>query len=423
MKKLIILGILLVGTLSPSAQKNLTIQDDITVLTSDSLEGRYVGSAGEKKAAAYLAKRMEQIGLAPKGVDGYYQYFSFRPHPAVQRIQDGDSVRYGTGLVKEVTGRNVVGYWDRGYAHTVVIGAHYDHLGWGDENSLWSGSPGLHRGADDNASGVAALLSIATQLKAEEMVDNGKALGEVNYLFIAFSGEEKGLYGSNYFCKNPTVPVESMCFMINMDMVGRLKADRSLAISGIGTAKNWKKILVQKNKKQPRAFQLVLDESGVGPSDHTSFYNTKIPAIHFFTGQHEQYHKPTDVKELINYAGLEDLTAYIEDVICAGATKLPFSFTPTQEKKQAQAADFKVTLGVMPDYLYSGDGLKLDGVKEGKPAQKGGLQQGDIIIQMGKYPIKDIYAYMEALSHFAPGEKTEVVVLRNNEKLKKEVEF
>jgi hypothetical protein len=397
------------------------LMSDITVLTSDSLEGRLVGTEGEIKASKYIEKRMQAIGLSPKGSVGFMQYFQFTPKASPHKMTKEGETTLGTGYVKEQTGRNVIGFWDRGFDKTIVIGAHYDHLGWGDENSLWSGEKGIHRGADDNASGVASMLWIASFIKQQP--DN--ILGDANFLFIAFSGEEKGLYGSNYFCKNPTIAKEQISAMFNMDMVGRLKPERTLAINGVGTSPFWTKAIKSQNKKlKNNKFELVLSTSGIGPSDQTSFYNIGIPAIHFFTGQHGEYHKPTDIVDLINTNGLKDISNFISQLViqCSQQNKLTFTTTKDETKDNA-ASNFKVTLGVMPDYLYSGDGLKLDGTKEGRPGAKAGLKSGDIIIQMGKFEIKDIYAYMNALGNFNPGDKTEVVFIRDGKKQKASVTF
>lgn len=415
----VILLIAGLSNLNIALSQSTSLKNDILVLTSDSLEGRLVGSPGEAKAAQYIANRMRSLGLIPKGSNDYYQYFTFTPHAAPHKIDNGDKVSLGQGYVKEQTGRNVIGYWDRQGSKTIVIGAHYDHLGFGDENSLWSGAPGIHRGADDNASGVAALLEIAQFLKNSP----SENLGDANFLFIAFSGEEKGLYGSNYFCKNPTLPIASISCMFNMDMVGRLKAERTLAINGTGTSPFWEKNIKKINKKLNSPFELVLSESGVGPSDHTSFYNVGIPAIHFFTGQHGEYHKPTDTENLINYAGLNDIVTYIEKIILKASQENKLSFTTTKDESKQTASNFKVTLGVMPDYLYSGVGLKIDGTKEGRPGAKAGLKQGDIILKMGKFEINDIYGYMDALGKFSPGEKTEIEIKRGDNKMKLDVTF
>lgn len=208
-----------------------------------------------------------------------------------------------------------------------------------------------------------------------------------------------------------------------MDMVGRLKAERTLAINGTGTSPFWEKNIKKMNKKINSPFELVLSESGVGPSDHTSFYNVGIPAIHFFTGQHGEYHKPTDTENLINYAGLNDIVTYIEKIILKASQENKLSFTTTKDESKQTASNFKVTLGVMPDYLYSGVGLKIDGTKEGRPGAKAGLKQGDIILKMGKFEINDIYGYMDALGKFSPGEKTEIEIKRGDNKMKLDVTF
>jgi hypothetical protein len=376
----------------------------ITTLSSDAYEGRQTGSESERKAADYIVKTMKKIGLTAKGVYGtWFQTFTFVPHPPVKVHQIGDSTQLGMGLVKEVSARNVIGYIDNGAATTVVIGAHYDHLGWGDENSL-STEKAIHNGADDNASGVGAMLSVAYKLKNSASKNN-------NYLFIAFSGEEKGLYGSNFFCKNPTVT--NMNYMINLDMVGRLNAEKSLAISGVGTSTNWKAELDLVNNY---GFKNVYSESGVGPSDHTSFYNTGIPAIHFFTGQHADYHKPSDDADKINYEGVNAISSYIYDVVVALNDNGKLGFLKTKDESTA-AASFKVSLGVVPDYLFGGEGMRIDGTREGKPAAIAGMKQGDVVVQIGTYKVTDMYTYMEALSKFEKDQKTEVTILRGDERL------
>lgn len=382
---------------------------DIEVLASDSLEGRATGSVGEKKAADYLIKRMSAMGLKPKGENGSWkQAFSFKPHPPVQMHQVGDSVKMGMALVKEITGHNVIGFIDRKASKTIVIGAHYDHLGFGDENSLWSGDRAIHNGADDNASGVAMMLELARRIQL-----NPKKYGDNNFLFIAFSGEEKGLWGSNYFCKNATIPTETISCMINMDMVGRLNVEKVLAINGVGTSPIWMEKLPA---IQVDGIKIVTSESGVGPSDHTSFYNTGIPALHFFTGQHGEYHKPTDDANLINYEGVVSVTNYIDQLLLSIAQSPKLTFTKTKDESTTAAADFKVTLGVVPDYLYDGEGMRIDGTRDGRPAAKAGLVQGDVVIKIGEHSVKDMMSYMEALGKFQKGESTVLEFIRGGEK-------
>ncbi len=376
---------------------------DVTYLAHDSLEGREVGTKGELIAADYIAKRMKENGLAPKGNDdSYFQLFTrnMKAHPH-------DTA--GTG--ETIEGRNVLGFIDNGAEKTIVIGAHYDHLGYGEEGSLADSAGQIHNGADDNASGVSAMLGLAKKLKGKKL--------NTNVLFIAFTGEEKGLWGSNYFVKNATVPTTEMAYMINMDMVGRLDTNNRLAIYGIGTSPLFKPILDSCNTF---GFQSKFDSSGVGPSDHTSFYLEDVPVLHFFTGQHKDYHKPTDDTEFINFEGIEKVANYIEKVVMSLNTYDSIPFTKTKEKSE-KARAFKVTLGVIPDYLFDGNGMRIDGVKEDRPASKAGIIKGDIVVKMGEFEVKSMKDYMNCLSKFEKESTHKVVVLRENQQLEMDVTF
>ncbi|WP_338039161.1 M28 family peptidase [Maribacter litopenaei] len=267
---------------------------------------------------------------------------------------DGDST---------ITGTNVIGYIDNQADKTVIIGAHYDHLGMGGEGSLYAEGEAIHNGADDNASGVGVLLQLASKLR--------DTLTQSNYLIMAFSGEEMGLLGSNYFSKNPTIDLSKTNYMLNMDMVGRMRDDKTLSISGTGTAPIWGQVL---NTNNP-GFKLVLSESGWNSSDHTSFYLQDIPVLHFFTGQHEDYHKPSDDYDKLNYEGMEMITDYILSVIYDLDDDAKLAFRKTKNESE-EAPRFKVALGVMPDYLYDGKGMRIDGVTDGKPAADAGLEKG-----------------------------------------------
>jgi aminopeptidase YwaD len=329
--------------------------------------------------------------------------------------QDGDPVVLHTDVIREeMTGRNVVGYLGHGQPWTVVIGAHYDHWGHGGEGSLYRGKePQIHNGADDNASGVAVMLQLAADL--QRMPDARKN----NYLFIAFSGEEEGLYGSSAWAKQPTLPIDSLNYMINMDMVGRLDSAGHLAINGIGTSPAWAAITQLKAGK----LEIKTTEGGIGPSDHTSFYLQDVPAIHFFTGSHEDYHKPTDDADKINYPGMLRVARYIEAAIAALNDSTKLTFTKTADADTADAPRFSVTLGVVPDYMYDGKGLRIDGVTEGKPAAKAGLRKGDVVIRMGSNEVPDMMGYMKALGLFKKGDSAEVTVLREGQEVKALVHF
>lgn len=318
-------------------------------------------------------------------------------------------------LKKEKTGHNILGYIDNNAQQTVVIGAHYDHLGYGIEGSLYRGEKkAIHNGADDNASGVAGLIELARILKSSDLKSN-------NYLFIAFSGEEMGLLGSNHLVKHFPFPVSQVNYMINMDMIGRLKPEEPvLIINGTGTSPEWNKVLASINIE---GLKTKTTESGVGPSDHTSFYLQNIPVLHFFSGTHNDYHKPDDDEYKINYPGQKNIISYILKVVSGLDQKGKIAFTKTNDSSNEDAPRFKVTLGVVPDYAFDQEGMRIDGVSDGKPAQKAGLHAGDIVIQIGEHKVVDMMSYMKALGKFAKGDKTKVKVKRGEEILEKDIEF
>lgn len=314
------------------------------------------------------------------------------------------------------TGNNVVGFIDNKASGTVVIGAHYDHLGYGeDSNSLQRNAGGqIHNGADDNASGTAALIELGRLLKKSKAKNN-------NYLLIAFSGEELGLFGSKYYTEHPTVDLTSVNYMINMDMVGRLNdSTKTITVGGFGTSPLWSEV-VYGQKKVP--FNIRVDSSGTGPSDHTSFYRKKIPVLFFFTGLHHDYHKPSDDADKINYTGELQIIKYIVALVEDVNKKGKLAFTPTREVQMGTTARFSVTLGIMPDYTFSGQGVRVDGVSDDRPAQKAGLKTGDVITKLGEYGTADLEAYMQALGKFKKGQQTQVIVKRGNEELKFDIIF
>jgi hypothetical protein len=254
------------------------------------------------------------------------------------------------------------------------------------------------------------MLDLARKLKDKNIQNN--------YIFIAFSGEEMGLLGSNYFVKNPTINTKAVSYMINMDMVGRLKQDSALAVYGTGTSPMFKQVLKAHNSK----FKLIENESGVGPSDHTSFYLADIPVLHFFTGQHEDYHKPGDDSEKLNYQGMATISDYIFNIISDLDDNGKLAFRKTKNERESTPR-FKVGLGVIPDYLFDGKGMRIDGVSEGRPAQRGGLLKGDIVIQLGDSLVTNMMSYMRALSVFDEGDTTTVVVQRGKQEITTSLEF
>lgn len=387
--------------------KEISIKDDVSILASDGYEGRETGTKGEQEAAAYISERFKALGLQPKGTDGFYQTFSFKP----KKDPHGEVSYDNRTSDSTITGTNILGYIDNNAKSTIIIGAHYDHLGYGGEGSLYrEKDKAIHNGADDNASGVAVLLNLVAKLR--------KANTNNNYLFLAFSGEEMGLLGSNYFVKHPTFDIKTANYMINMDMVGRLKPDSTLAVYGTGTSPRFKQVLHAANT----GFKLIEDESGVGPSDHTSFYLRDIPVLHFFTGQHEDYHKPSDDFDKLNYDGMEIIADYIFDVITELDNSGKLAFRKTKDER-GEMARFKVGLGVVPDYLFDGKGMRIDGTREDTPASRAGLLKGDIVLKLGDSTVTDIYGYMRALSVFEEGDETKVMVDRNGQQIVADLKF
>lgn len=521
------------------------LQNHVTYLASDKLEGRRTGTAGEKLAAEYIGEQFKSIGLLPKGTPGYLQPFEIdegrQINPATHLMIDGSLLAVGkdffplhfsangslealpsmalqeSGMpwfwdVKEVleenrnnphfdlyeairkkakevhtkgatalfvyntaavndglrfqnreraellpvpvvyitreaakkylsdasatldvklkidvgpktrSGTNVVSYIDNKAPTTVVLGAHYDHLGLGEDGNslLRSDEKQIHNGADDNASGVAALIELARMLKASKPTNN-------NYLFIAFSGEELGLHGSRYFVENPTVDLNTVSFMVNMDMIGRLNdSSRTVTVGGYSTSPSWGQAFALSGKQKLYSGDLKFryDSSGAGPSDHTSFYRKNIPVLFYFTGLHSDYHRPTDDVDKLNYTGQLHIVKHIFSLLeWQNRTGGKLAFNKTRDVQMGTSARFSVTLGIMPDYTFSGSGVRIDGVSENRPAQKAGLQAGDIITQLGEHSVTSVESYMQALSKFKKGDKATVHYVRGAEKRTASVEF
>ena len=384
----------LLGFAQEIKAKNL--KKDLQYLASDKNEGRGTGTAGEARARAYIIKRFKKIGLKPLGENGTWE----QVYPAKKGVPPN---------ISTVNTSNIVAFLDNGQKESLVIGAHYDHLGLGDQgSSLLANSGGvIHNGADDNASGVSGMIALANYYAKNGITE------KYNFIFTAFSGEELGLFGSKFLLDNPTFDIKSINCMINLDMIGRYRADKGLAIGGIGTSTFWEKNAVK--TAEALGLKFTLDSSGVGPSDHTSFYLKDIPVLFAFTGAHGEYHKPTDDADLINYEGQKLVLSFIQAIIekLDASPRIDFKKTNSNPHGGAVKSSFKVTMGVIPDYAYDKGGMRLDGVSDGKPAAKAGLKTGDVILKIGEYPIKDVYGYMEALGKFSKGIKTTVEIQRN----------
>ena len=302
----------------------------------------------------------------------------------------------------------------------IIVGAHYDHLGFGGEGSLSPDSREVHNGADDNASGGAALIEIARTIIAGKSLDR-------TALFIAFTGEEKGLWGSGHFVRDPTVDLSNSVGMLNLDMVGRMDGD-ALTIFGFGTAQEWDQVVDEANLDLDQPLDISKAPDGYGPSDHSSFYGEGIPVLHLFTGTHEDYHRPSDDWQLINSSGLDRvvaLTAGIVEQLAEGGSN-SVTLTPIQQPAPSQTPPPSSSstsgygsayLGTIPDMTPNDRGLRLTGVREGSPADQGGLRAGDVVVEFDGTAIGDIYAYTYALQAKKPGDEVTIIVQRGEERV------
>ena len=284
-------------------QRVSRLQEDIFKLAGDEMEGREPGTNGEIKARNYLISRMREIGLNPRGTDGFIQAFTYFEKANQNEVS--------------VQAHNVIGFIDNGANKTVVITAHYDHLGYGGSGSKYKGPRQIHNGADDNASGTAALLELA------HLIKNNKIKEDNNFLFIAFSAEEKGLLGSKYYVMNPSLNFNEINYVLNMDMLGRMEPGMALTIEGLGSSLIWESSL---KEIECDAFPLTLKKRENGPSDHAPFYEAGIPSLHFWTGKHDDYHKPTDDAEKINFEAESQIISFIEALILLVDSKGKINF-------------------------------------------------------------------------------------------------
>jgi hypothetical protein len=295
----------------------------------------------------------------------------------------------------------------------VVVGAHMDHLGMGSHTSLAPGETAVHNGADDNASGVAVMLELCRSLAG---VPAEKRPYDV--FCVAFGAEEMGLLGSKFLVENmDKVARERIVSMINFDMVGRLR-EQTVTVAGVGTSSVWGKLV----DAHRGSLKVAATEDGYGPSDHGSFYEAGIPVLHFWTGSHDDYHKPSDDTDKINFDGaLAVGTMALQIVIALEEGKLVPDYLKTQPTMRTGARDFRVSLGTMPDYAGGVDGVKLSGVREGGPAQKAGLHKGDVIRKIGAREIHNLEDYMASFGELAPGVAVKVVVERAGQALELEL--
>ncbi|MFL6335640.1 MAG: M20/M25/M40 family metallo-hydrolase [Pyrinomonadaceae bacterium] len=391
------------------------------------------GDAGLPVAVISRPSAAEVLGLAGPPLLAEFEK-SLRggggggPVAVVQDAEPGRGVvlNLSTDVTRQnAPAANVVGVLEgsdpRLKSEVIVIGAHYDHLGLGGEGSLAAREGEVHHGADDNASGTAGLLELARLFAADR-----KPLRRT-VVFVAFGGEEEGLIGSSYYVQNPAYPLGQTVAMLNMDMIGRLRGG-ALNVGGVGTAGEFRAVVEELNRgdksaPQPAAerFALRLSEDGFGPSDHSSFYARRVPVLFFFTGSHEDYHKPSDTADRINYEGEAQVLQLVRDIVYRLQET---DARPNYAVAKAEAntrTTFRVSLGTVPSYGESTDGLKLDAVREGSPAAAAGLKAGDKIVKLAGRDVRNVYDYTQALSEMKAGQEYEVELLRDGQRLKLKV--
>jgi peptidase M28-like protein/PDZ domain-containing protein len=328
-----------------------------------------------------------------------------------EKFANAKEVTLTTDVVRaEVPSYNVVGVLEGSDPvlknETIIIGAHYDHLGHGGEGSLAPKAGEIHHGADDNASGTAGLIELARIFGAQ------RSKLKRTLIFIAFGGEEEGLLGSNYYVNHPVTPITNTVAMINMDMIGRMK-DRKLIIGGVGTAKEWRGLI-----EPEKSFELTLNEDGVGPSDHSSFYLKQVPVLFFWTGTHNDYHKPSDTWDKINYNDEAKILSFVARIIRdIDTADKRLTYTTAKSDSTPRSSGFRVYLGTIPNYADTTDGMLLDGVREDSPAAKAGLKAGDRIVKIGNRDVKNVYDYTYALGEMKAGQEYVFEVMRGSEKL------
>jgi hypothetical protein len=381
-------------TLSPAAHRVLS---DVQFLADDRQEGRGIGTAGLERCATYLRDAFKRAGLRVS-----FQDFTIPTDaPAVLHTTLGGTATRNVVAIIPGSSRALRG-------EIVVVGAHYDHLGLGGFGALDPDSTGrVHNGADDNASGTAALLEIGRQLARRRPART--------VVLVAFSGEELGTLGSSYFVHHPMPqPIDSLYAMLNLDMVGRLRNARLLAL-GAGTAREFPALLDSLNT--PPRFDLQASGDGWGPSDHSVFFATRHPVLHFFTDLHEDYHRSTDDWNKLNVAGIAQVAAFVADLALALANRTgPLTFVDSPRPQAATGGSgYGAYLGTIPDMSGGGvsDGVRITGVRAGSPAEQAGLMAGDVITAIGDKHIANLYDMTDALRSHQAGD-TVIVVSRRD---------
>jgi hypothetical protein len=316
--------------------------------------------------------------------------------------------------------RNVIGILppvDPSVNEYVLVGAHYDHLGLGERGAmLRAGDEGrVHAGADDNASGTAALLALGRSLAEERQANPGRVRRGI--IFAAWSGEELGLLGSSHFAEHPPVALSNIVACFNFDMVGRLR-DNRLMLQGVGSSSLWRRLIEKRNVAA--GFNVVLQDDPYLPTDVTSFYPRGVPVLSFFTGGHDDYHRPTDTADKVDYAGLDRITRFARSLlleVADGDARPDYIKVAAADKGGGARENLRAYLGTIPDYATEVQGVKISGVRGGSPAEKAGLKGGDVIVEFGGQKVANIYDYTYALDAVKIGRPIQVVVIRDGKRV------
>ncbi|MCK4607201.1 MAG: M28 family peptidase [candidate division Zixibacteria bacterium] len=388
-----------------------------------------INTAIEREAGAVFLITPEDMedtltAIGPTRINPKEIPIIFLRHKALERLKldlsapEIRSVEGETELIKtRDTGYNVVGYLPGETDTTAIIGAHYDHLGWGTETSRYHGKEKMiHNGADDNASGTATMLELA------RFFSGRSAPRRYSLLFIAFSGEEAGILGSSYYARNMTIDSGKVRMMVNLDMIGRLREQEGLMVFGTGSATQFKDYF---DSLEYDKFKITHKESGFGGSDHMAFYSRGIPVLFFFTGAHADYHKPTDDIEKIDFEGTAAVGSFVAEVVTHfDNVGNPLTYQRTKGPERGRhSSQYSVTLGITPDFIAEVKGLRVDAVSPDRPADWAGILKGDVIIRMGDISVGDIYDYMSALGRFRKGDSATVIVEREADTLHLPVVF
>ncbi len=403
------------GPNSPNAGELIPLSFDTSLSGSGIVAASVSGRAGE----AILKGTGKDLKELQTALD------TENPHAPGGFAVPGVRVRVATTLERvRKSDRNVLAYLPPAAGaetgEEILIGAHYDHLGHGDESSLQrKGEEGqVHNGADDNASGTAMILQLASTLAAERARDPQAFRRGVRFAF--WSGEELGLLGSSHYAEKAAAELSHTVAYLNFDMVGRLR-DNKLVVQGVGSSSRWRQAIEKRNVAA--GFDLSLQEDPYLPTDVTAIYPRQVPAINFFTGSHEDYHRPTDDPDKINYQGMGRIADFARCIIL-DLVKSPerLDYVKVQPSSTGGGREtLRAYLGTIPDYTTEVSGVKLSGVRAGGPAEKAGLKAGDVIVRFGSQTITNIYEYTFALDAVKLGEPVEVEVLRNGERLKFQV--